>query len=137
MKVQRVHKVSCLDKQKLYTVPQKAHPQPHMFLQDEDPPTSLGLTGTGVPGRENYGKMDWQRRPSPLATSFTGLHTSGLLSEGLCHECCLPATECDLPRVRLPCPRVCKELGYRLDLARDTKVACTEVCYGTLKILRV
>jgi hypothetical protein len=46
------------------------HSHTRLCKKKTPPPPSLGLTGTGVPGRENYGKMDWQRRPSPLATSF-------------------------------------------------------------------
>jgi len=52
--------------------------------------SSLLYTSTEAPGREIYLKMDWQERPTVLASLFSGPNTTGLVHVGLYRERCLP-----------------------------------------------
>ena len=54
--------------------------------------SSLGFTSTCVPRQEISGKMDWQKKPNPLAPSFPEQNTAGFLHVGLRQEHCLPFT---------------------------------------------
>ena len=128
--MQRVHKAA------LYITSDGTPTATHVSATRRLSP-SLGLTGTGVPGRENCGKMDRQGRPSPLASSFTGRHTSGLFQRGYVKSTDYQSPDAILTVYATMLHRVCKELEYRLDVSSDTKVAHTEVCYDTLKGLRV
>jgi hypothetical protein len=56
--------------------------KPHIILQPDEASPSLDFTSTGVPGREFSGKIDRQRKPISLASSYPKLNTTGLLNVG-------------------------------------------------------
>jgi hypothetical protein len=54
--------------------------------------SSLGFTSKGAPRQEISGKIIWQKRPNPLASSFPEHNTTRLLHVGLRQDHCLPIT---------------------------------------------
>jgi hypothetical protein len=124
---------------KVCAVPQMQHLQPHIILQEDGAPPHWGFTSTGVPGRETAKEVDRQRRPEPLASSFTGHTTTGILHKGSCQENFFPTTvtETDNLRSRITDStttvhagmfhRTWQELAYGLNTFRPTKGDQTEM----------
>jgi len=62
--------------------------------------SSLRYTSTDTPGPEIFVKVDWQKWPTALASSFSGLNTTGLGHVGFYPEPCLPVTNYRIWRQR-------------------------------------